>query len=684
MSEQFRHLLSPISIGNMWLKNRMVMSPVTTAYCDDDQMPNKRLLRYLEERAKGGVGLIIVELTSVDDTHRYMRRSMSLGSDRFIEAHRRITDTVHQYDCKLQLQISHTGPDSVSPLFGNSQPVGPSVSVSQVWGWPCRQLDVEELPAIARQFGDAARRAKAAGYDGVEVHAAHCHNLLASFLSPLRNRRTDGYSAYKAQSRIRFIKEVLQQIKLQAGEDFPVTLSVSGYERFPGGRSIDDTQQMAPELVNAGADGFRVSGGVNDVLVNMVVNQSTDGVAVNAAQSAAIKHVVDVPVMVVGNIHNPIVAERLIAEQQTDLVAMARPLLADPQFPKKVMRNRIADIRHCISCGYCIDSMKLYDDMSCAVNPLLGRENELSFQSLRSKKVLVIGAGAAGMEAARLAALAGHTVVLVERLPYLGGTLVLASIFHRDNGAYLRWLKKQIVQLPIEVYTGTEATFGLVLTHQPDAVIVATGASVSTPDIPGVELTHVVTGSMIRQLITGTVDAGGKHINAFRRALVNRSFPCLHRLLGPQFLRRIARLWLPVGKHVVIIGANLSAIVLAQFLAERGKRVHIIHSATKLIPEVGKRQRIEHMDRLDRMRISVNTAVTVLRIEKHCVIIRAADREREVSCDSVVVEEHTGADTRFAQQLQQAGFTVHAIGDCTGPGLIAKATRTAAEAVSRL
>ena len=196
MRTQFTHLTSPACIGNMQLKNRMVMSPMTTAYCNDDQTPSERLIRYFEERARGGVGLITMELITVDETHRYMHRSMTLGHDKYIEGHRRITDRIHQYGCKVQPQLSHTGPESVAPMFGGPQPVGPSVSVAPVWGWASRELDVSELPEIARQYGEAARRAREAGYDGIELHGAHCYNLLGSFLSPQRNKRTDEYSAF--------------------------------------------------------------------------------------------------------------------------------------------------------------------------------------------------------------------------------------------------------------------------------------------------------------------------------------------------------------------------------------------------------------------------------------------------------------------------------------------------------
>ena len=217
------------------------MSPMTTAYCNADQTPSKRLISHFEARARGGVGLITLELVTVATDHPYMHRSMTLGEDRFIETHRPLVEAIHQHGAKVQPQLSHTGPESVAPMFGGPQPVGPSVAVAPVWGWPSRELHEKELPDIAIQYGEAARRAREAGYDGVELHAAHCYNLLGSFLSPLRNKRTDDYSAFRLETRTRFVVEVLEQIKSRAGRDFPVTLSISGYERAPGGRGLDDT-----------------------------------------------------------------------------------------------------------------------------------------------------------------------------------------------------------------------------------------------------------------------------------------------------------------------------------------------------------------------------------------------------------------------------------------------------------
>lgn len=684
-NSSYTHLMSPLKIGSMSLKNRLVMSPMTTSYGNDDHTASDRLIAYLETRARGGVGLITVELTTVDINHGYMLRSMTLGEDQYIDHHRRITDAIHQHDAKCQLQISHTGPESISPLSGATAPIGPSVNVAPVWGWASRPVTVEELPGIAIQYGETARRAREAGYDGIELHAAHCYNLLASFLSPFRNKRRDEYAGYSVDGRIKFVVEVLQEIKQRAGEDFPVTLSVSGYERTPGGRGIDDTAVLAPKLVAAGVDCFRVSGGISDSLVSQIVPRTEHGDALNASQAEAIKNVVDVPVMVIGRIHDPDLAESILAKGQADLIAMGRPFLADPELPNKIRSGAVADIRRCISCENCIDSMEQLDNLRCAVNPSAGREAELQLASTGpSKKVIVIGGGAGGMEAARLADLKGHRVVLFEQQQRLGGSLTLASTVHADNEKFLNFLRDQLKKSKVDIRLGCRVDAQMMARENPDAVIVATGAKVVTQHIPGDDKAHVLTGALMRQILSGDVtQAEAFRLPSWLLTVIEKAAPVYQRIMSPGLIRQLSKLYIPIGKEVAILGADLAATELAEFLAHRGRRVHLLDEAKRIAPEVGNKRRNEHMDRLDRLGVTVNLRVKFVAITESGVVIRSGEAgEKLVKADNVIIAGMVKADTAMAMQLSELGHDVYSIGDCTGLGLIAKATHTAAEVVS--
>jgi 2,4-dienoyl-CoA reductase (NADPH2) len=506
--------------------------------------------------------------------------------------------------------------------------------------------------------------------------------LLGSFLTPVRNRRRDDYAGDTEDGRIRLIVEVVRAIKRAAGADFPLTLRISGYERVPGGRSLDDTQRIAPRLVAAGVDAFHVSGGVIDRLTTQMVTGSHYGDAHNLAAAAAVKQVVDVPVMTVGRIHHPALAERILRDGHADLVVMGRPLLADAELAAKAREGRLGELRRCISCQSCIDSLET-GRMSCAVNPFTGREAELdSGRAAVSKRVVVIGGGPAGLEAARVAALRGHRVALYEGRGHLGGALVMAATVHADNQPFLDFLLAAVERLGVEIHLNRELDADAVAALGADAVVVATGARVVTPELPGAELPHVLSGALMRQLLTGRVppEAESK-LPAWQRRVLQRIGPQLQRFVHPRRLRWLSRLWLPLGRRVAIVGGDLAAIELAEFLAERGRRVAVLEPGGALAPEVGLKRRSEHMDRLDRLGVPVNTGVEIERITRDGVVLRGGG---SVPADSVILAGAARADTRLHDALKGRVPELHAIGDCTGLGLIRQATEQAAHTACSL
>lgn len=680
-----RTLFTPFRIGSMELRNRLVMSPMETGYATKEGIPSPRYTAYLEARARGGVGLITLGACTVDARHREVPRSVHFARDDVIEAHRELTQRIHAHGAKVQPQLVHPGPDGLAPFLSGIPSVGPSVIPSYLTGVPCRELAAEEIPGIVGQFRDAARRVREAGYDGIELHAAHGYMLLGSFLTPGRNRRSDEYAGGTAEGRIKLIVEVVRAIKSEVGAEFPLTLRISGYERAPDGRTIDDTQRIAPLLVAAGVDAFHVSGGVIDRLTTQMVAGSHFGEAHNVGAARAVKRVVRVPVMAVGRIHDPQLAERILREGDADLVVMGRPFLADAELANKVKDGRLTQVRRCISCENCIDSMET-GRMACAVSAVTGREEELSPKPAeRPKYVVVIGGGPGGMEAARVAALQGHRVSLYEKQAYLGGALVMAATVHPDNEPFLDFLTGELARLRVDVHLGKEISADEVVALRPDAVIVATGGRVVVPRIPGGHLPHVLTGALLRQAITGVVPEEERHrFPAWMNWAVGVAGRSMQRYVHPRRIRSATRLWMPLGRKVVIVGADLAAVELAEFVAERGRRVSILDAGAGIAPEVGMKRRAEHMDRLDRLGISVNTGVTVEGIAAEGVVIRGAAAGATIAADTVILAGEVESDTSFYDAVRKHVPEAYAVGDCTGLGLIRKAVEEAARAACSL
>lgn len=662
----FPHLLRAGQIGAMRLRNRLVMSPMETMYGTPDGLPSQRTCDYFAARAAGGVGLITVGATGIDPLQPETPGGLHLGTDAAVAAHRLLVEAVHEHGAKIQPQIVHAGPDGLGPELHQVSALGPSVIPSYLTGRPCTEITREQLTEVFDLFKAAVRRAAEAGYDGIELHAAHGYMFLGSFLAPQRNRRTDDYAGYSARGRIRVVLETLAAIRSEIGDALPITLRISGYERVAGGRPIYETAQLAPQLVTAGVDAFHVSGGVIDRLVTGMVNGADDGDALNVGAAAAVKQVVDVPVIAVGRIHDPRRAEQILAAGRADFVAMGRPLLADPDLPVKLLTGRVRRVRRCISCENCIDAMEQRFSVDCAINPRTGRERELAIRPAgHGKRVVVVGGGPAGLEAARVAAERGHRVTLFERAAQLGGALLWAAVLHPENQPFLTWLRHEIACSDVKVVLNSAASADDITALAPDGVVVATGGVVAVPDIPGVDLPHVRTGPALRELFAG------------RRG----------RLVSPTLIRAVTRAWMPVGDRVTIVGGDLVALELAEFLAARGHYVSILEAGKDIAPEVGPKRKTEHTDRLDRLGVAVHARVAVERITAASVVFTPfGGTRRELPADSVVVAGSLQPDTALFDTLvaRLPGTEVYAAGDCTGLGLIRKATEDGARAACAL
>jgi len=644
----YPHLLGPGRIGSMELRNRLVMSPMETMYGTPDGLPSERTVAYFAARAAGGVGLITVGATGIDHQHPETPGGLHLGTDASVAAHRRLVDAVHEHGAKIQPQIVHAGPDGLGPEMHGVTSLGPSVIGSYLTGRPSEEISAQQFSAVLDLYKAAVRRAREAGYDGIELHAAHGYMLLGSFLAPQRNRRTDDYRGDTVQGRLRAVLEALAAIRSEVGADFPVTLRISGFERVAGGRPMYETAQVAPSLVAAGVDAFHVSGGVIDRLVSKMVNGSDDGDGLNVGAAAAVKQVVDVPVIAVGRLHDPALAEAVLADGRADFVAMGRPLLADPDLPNKLRSG--GRVRRCISCENCIDSLEQRFSVDCAVNPRTGKELELTLGATRERRhVVVIGAGPGGMETARVAAAAGHRVTLVEGEPEVGGAFRWASAAHPDNAPFLEFLRAEVADSDVDLRLGFRADPDDVVALAPDAVVVATGGRVEPVQIPGAELSHVFNGAALRQLIAG-----------------DGSRP---------------------GRRVAIVGGDLVAVAAAVFLAEHDHLVTLLATEPELAPEIGWKRKTEEMNRLDRLGVTVHVGAVVEQVASDGLVFTPyGGTSRLLAADTVFLVGEVLPDLTLYDALRERlpGIPVTAIGDATGLGLVRKATEDAARAVAQL
>lgn len=675
--QDYAALFSPVKIGSMQLRNRIAMSAMTTNYGTADFEVTERLIAFHEARARGGAGLLTVEMCSVDVAQRYQPQSLSLGEDRFIEGHRQLVSRVHAQGARIQPQISHPGPESMT------DPVGPSVCVAAGTRWPSRALALDELDHIMDQYAAAAVRAQAAGYDGIELHAAHAYMLLGSFLSPERNQREDRYGGDSLENRSRLLLETIARIKQSTGGDFPLTLRISGHEGSYDGRELTETQRLAPWLETAGVDCLEISGGVShDRLVGQIVCGSDVPDGHNVAVAAAIRKVISIPVMVVGRLHRPEYAAEVVAQGKADIVMWARPLLADPALPEKLRSGRRRQVRECLSCQNCIDSMLLapFDaNMHCAVNGFSGRESlRVPRQVARRRRVVVIGAGTAGMEAARQCAENGHQVILLERAPRVGGSLFFAALVHKDNEPFLRYLGHELRRLKVDLRLNTEADRGVVQALSPDVVIVATGAVVAQPDVPGRELPHVLDAWSMRQLLSGLAVSAAAPRRGWLRLGEMLPRP-VWASLKPSHLRGLSRRFLPLGKRVCVVGDDLVALEFAEFLQHRGREVTLLCGARVPALDVGPKRRQEQLARFDRLKGQVLAECELEAILPTGLRMHCAGQPRDLEFDAVVLAGRPAGDTLMASRLDGVAERLYSIGDCQGPGLIRQAVEQATE-----
>lgn len=638
MSKQFAELFEPGKIGNLCIKNKIVQSPLHSKNCEGFEMRYSHwYTEYFRERARGGVGLIItghVKAEKTIDPYPINSTFPCMDSDLAIRDFNEVTETVHQYGAKIAIQLS-AGTGRLADIPQPSRwPAAPSRQPLFFHkDLVARELSRSEIGGLIQAYGYAAGLAKRAGFDALYIHA-HSY-LIDQFLSTCWNQRKDEYGG-SLENRMRFFCECLKIARQSIGNDFPIIVGLGLEHGFEGGRKLDETIEIAKRMEQLGVNAFHLREGCYDVNPPTMPNAYM-GEAISVPNAAKLKAHINIPVIVDGALGNPELAEECLAQGKIDFVGLARPLLVDPEWPKKVRTGRIEEICPCIRCMECLQRATLGKFIGCSVNARAGREREAPIAPAPiPKKVLVIGGGPGGMEATRIAAKRGHRVTLVDKRSKLGGNLQEASAppFKKQLVLYLQWLERQVRSTEAEVILEKEADRSFIKEINPEAIIVATGTHPSTPDIPG------VTGKKVMQAVD--------YLN-------NRP---------------------AVGPKVVVIGGGLVGCETALCLAEQVESVTIIEMLPEILAGVSIYSKYTLMEKMIQAKIKWETGLKLEAIkEKGITTIDSKGSQNIFLADTVILATGFKANNVLYQSLEKEGYEVYAVGDCLNVGKIIDAVR---------
>jgi 2,4-dienoyl-CoA reductase-like NADH-dependent reductase (Old Yellow Enzyme family)/thioredoxin reductase len=626
-------LLEPFAIGGMALKNRIVQSPMELDFGSNEGFVTDRGVDYFEVRARGGTGLIIVGITYVRRDGKSMNNQHGISDDRYIAEMQVLCKTVHKYGAKIALQLHHGGrlakyreanTPAVAPspiVFGSS--TGADSNRSSYSNEAPKELSLKEIEELITCYAQAAKRAKLAGFDGVELHAAHGY-LIDQFLSPASNIRKDQFGG-SIENRARFLVEIIKASKTAVGKEFPVWCRLNGQEfGINGGITRLDAQTTSRLAEAAGADAIHVTCAGPSNPINLTTPIFTSAVIADLA--SGIKQVVNVPVIAVGKM-TPEAAENILREGKADLISFGRPHITDPDLAGKIARNELEDIRPCIYCMRCRDdAFASVGGVRCSVNAALGREAEYRITSTPNpRRILIIGGGPAGMEAARVAALRGHSVTLWEKESKLGGQLIFGCIPpHKDRIEVLRsYLARQVRKTGVKVETGFEGTADKIIAFKPDIVVFATGGLPFSPPIPNQGDIPVLQALDV---------LGGKK---------------------------------KVGERVVIIGGGLVGCELAEYLTENGKKVTVTNILNEMGQGMGPGLRGPLLERLVKMGVELLVSVTYDHFGRDGVVLVTKEGiRRTITADTIVLSAGLKPCQQVYEEIKGKVPDIKLIGDC--------------------
>ncbi len=611
----------------MTSKNRLLMSAMSINFgVDEKGHVTDQLTEYFVSRARGGAGMMLVGGGAVHPTGLDLPHLPALWDDDCIPALRKMTETVRPYGAKFGMQLMHGGRQA---YHDNKVAPSPLPSLAVVKGTP-RKLTIPEIHEQVRAFGNSARRCKEAGFDFVEIHAAHGY-LIGQFLAKNSNKRKDEYGG-SFENRIRFLRELFRDIKDKTGADFPVGVRINGNDYIKDGWTLEEALKLAAILEKEGADYLHVSAGVYGstelTIPSMYVRH---GCFVHLAE--AVKKEVSIPVVAVGRIKSPELADQIIKERKADVVAMGRPFLADPEFALKAASGNLSGIRPCIGCCLgCIHNVLALEPGTCVVNPEVGREYQLSGadKAERSKRILVVGAGPAGLSAARMAAMRGHEVIVCDERGHIGGLARLAAIppGRAEIMEIVEFLKNELDRLRVEVRLNIDLTKDFIESVCVEEAVLATGSLPEMPIIKGLFQTKM-------SLCTITEVLEGHAVT---------------------------------GDRVIIIGGNQAGLVLTDFLAEKGKEVAVLNRKNHFAEEMSSNDRYYLRERLKRDNVALYKQVSVKRFLPQGVVFHSGGKETKLEgFDSVVISEKMTSIRKAGQLFKDTDIPVHVIGDAKSP-----------------